>query len=77
MMTHRTTIKPLLLLLSLMLFLAPAVAFADYPSLSSAPSVEATGQGDAALIVGIGNYAFLPDIDGVVETVNDWETFFV
>ena len=48
----------------------------DYPSLSTPPQIEQTGQNDAALIVGIGDYVFLPDVDGVVETVNDWEVFF-
>lgn len=77
MMTHGAAMRTVLFALSMLLVLAPGGVLADYPSLSSAPSVEATGQGDAVLIVGIGTYAFLPDIDGVVETVNDWETFFV
>ena len=60
----------------LCLLSAPAAA-QDYPSLSTPPQLEQTGQNDAALIVGIGDYIFLSDVDGVVETVNDWETFFV
>ena len=57
-------------------FMSTAVA-QDYPSLSTPPQMEQTGSNDAAVIVGIENYAFVSDVDGVRETVNDWETFLV
>ena len=62
--------------LGLSVFSSTALA-GDYPSLSTPPEMEQTGQNDAVLVVGVGDYAFLPDVDGVVETINDWETFFV
>ena len=65
----------LLIALVFCLVATPALA-QNYPSLSTPPQLERSGQNDAVLIVGVGNYVFLPDVDGVVDTVNDWETYF-
>lgn len=36
---------------------------------------DADGQGDAALLIGIEDYAFVPDIEGAEANLNDWYTF--
>ncbi len=47
-----------------------------WPGLSSPPQVQGSGDGDVAVIVGIERYLLLPDVDGAVRNVNDWEAFF-
>lgn len=52
-------------------------AHAEYPSISEPSDTEAVGEKDAAVVVGVENYAFLPDVDGAMQSVDDWEKFFV
>jgi hypothetical protein len=49
---------------------------AQWPALTAAPAVEATGANDAALIIAIDDYLLLPDIPGAVANANDWDVFF-
>ncbi len=60
--------------------LAPAAMAGDlWPDLSGEPEgIDATvGRSDAALIVGIENYAFLPDIPGAGKNADDWERWMM
>ena len=50
-------------------------AFAAWPSLDSAPKVHKTGQKDVALLIGVEDYLLLPDVDGAVTNINEWEVF--
>ena len=55
------------------LIAAPARAGdTDWPDLSSPPSRTGGGENDAAVIVGVENYLFLPDIPGALTNVEDW-----
>ena len=43
-----------------------------WPDLSSPPSRTGGGENDVAVIVGVENYMFLPDIPGALTNVEDW-----
>lgn len=47
-----------------------------YPSLSEAPTLDAVGENDVAIIVAAEEYVFLPHVPGAVDNGNDWEIFF-
>ena len=69
--------RGLALWMALMIIGVSGVAVAGgYPSVSTAVEAERTGEKDVAIIVGVESYPWLPDIDGVMETVRDWENFF-
>jgi len=44
----------------------------DWPALSEPPTPEAGGSADAALLIGIEDYVFLPDIPGAEANIRDW-----
>ncbi len=48
-----------------------------WPDLSAPPPVEPDGAGDAALLVGIDGYVFLPPVPGADDAVRDWRRFLV
>ena len=75
----QTVGRTTLLILTVMIcsLLSTTAMAQDYPSLSTPPQLEQSGQNDAAVIVGVENYFVLPDVDGVTDTVNDWEAFLV
>lgn len=54
---------------------APDLAM-DWPDLSVMPA-QGGGQNDAALIIGIENYAFAPPVKGAVQNARDWYQYFV
>ncbi len=54
---------------------ASASAPADWPAVEARSSVQATGGRDAALIVAIEDYTFLPDVPGAVANGEAWRTF--
>ncbi len=67
----------LLSLIALMMAASPAAAQQNqWPNLGNNPQMEAIGEDDVALVVAIEEYIFLPDVDGAIETANDWENFF-
>lgn len=47
-----------------------------YPSVGGPMEAERTGGADVAVVIGVGEYPWLPDVAGVGETVRDWEDFF-
>jgi len=47
-------------------------AFAQWPSLDSPLPRQGGGEKDAALIISIGDYAFLPDVPGAKENATSW-----
>jgi len=61
--------------LLILLLLAPTLAHAEWPSLSQPPNIARTGANDVALLIGIENYAFLPDVPGARSNVQDWQSF--
>ena len=80
MLIHEKSTKKWLVLLWALVALCvipTSASSQDYPSLSTPPQMEQIGENDAAVIVGIEYYFVLPDVAGVRETVNDWETFLV
>ena len=50
---------------------------ASWPSLATAPQLAADASKDAALIIGIDEYAFVPHVDGAAVNARDWFTFLV
>ncbi|RVU44038.1 hypothetical protein EA187_10815 [Lujinxingia sediminis] len=76
--------RPLLLIafVAAMLLQTPLPARAQtapqgpYPALSAPASVERSGTRDAAIIVALQDYVFLPDVPGAIDNANDWERFF-
>lgn len=46
-----------------------------YPALSAPAAVERSGTRDAAIIVALQDYVFLPDVPGAIDNANDWERF--
>ena len=46
-----------------------------WPSFDRRSGIEATGSNDAALIVAIEDYAFLPDVPGAARNAADWQQF--
>ena len=50
----------------------PVGAQPSWPDLSQPAPVEGGGANDAAIVVGIENYAFIEDIPGAVQNANDW-----
>lgn len=65
-------------LLAAALFGVSAVARADtWPALTAAPHVEGDASKDAALIIGIDQYAFVPHVEGATSNARDWFTFVV
>jgi hypothetical protein len=52
--------------------LAQAQGLARWPSPLPSPPAQGGGEGDAAVLVGIEDYAFAPDIPGAQETIHDW-----
>ena len=58
-------------LLSLLLPMS-ATAQSSWPDLSTPAAVEGGGENDAAIVVGIENYAFVDDIPGALQNANDW-----
>lgn len=66
--------------LFLLLCLAPWVMRAEspgngWPDLSIPAPFQGGGEKDAALIIGISDYAFLSDIPGAAENAKDWATY--
>jgi hypothetical protein len=62
------------------LLFVPAAAnaqSASWPSVQAAPQVQADASKDAALIIGIEEYAFVPRVDGAAANARDWFTFLV
>jgi hypothetical protein len=60
------------------LFCCSATTYADtWPTLSAAPLVQGDASRDAALIVGVDEYAFVPHVEGAAANARDWFTFFV
>jgi len=64
----------LLRLLALSLLLAPLSANA-WPELPPPEALEKTGANDVALLIGVEDYAYLPDIPGAKRNVDDWEKY--
>ncbi|TXD38464.1 caspase family protein [Lujinxingia vulgaris] len=64
-----------------LLFQTPTLASAQapppgpYPALSAPAQVERSGARDAAIIVALQDYVFLPDVPGAIDNANDWERF--
>ena len=60
------------------LVLRTSSAHADtWPPLSAVPQVQADGSKDAAVVVGVDEYAFVPHVDGAAANARDWFTFLV
>lgn len=81
---RRTSMERLVpaLLLALLLLVPAADAPARgttvaWPDLSRAAGRVGGGEKDAAVVVGIGDYAELPDVPGATANARDWETYFV
>lgn len=73
--------SPSLFVATLLLFagglLAPLSGWAQsYPSLSTTAQLEGATAGDAAVIIAIEDYTFLPNVSGAISNGNDWEQFF-
>ncbi|MCK6502247.1 caspase family protein [Myxococcota bacterium] len=62
------------MLLALALLLGVAAA-ADWPDLSTPPRGSRDGGKDVALIIGIEDYAFAPDVPGARDNARDWYTW--
>jgi hypothetical protein len=70
---------------ALLLAIALAVGAGDaaaqgapaWPSFSVAPQVAADGTKDAALVIGVEDYAFIPHVDGAAQNARDWFSFLV
>lgn len=56
---------------------ALAARAGGWPDLSVPPTVGQDGAGDAALLVGIDAYVFLPPVPGADDAVRDWRRFLV
>lgn len=65
--------SPLLAVLALS---APAAAN-DWPDLSTPPPFTGGGELDAAVLVGIDNYAALPDVTGAGVNIADWQAWLL
>ena len=50
---------------------------ATWPSIQTAPQVQGDASKDAALIIGIEDYAFVPKVEGAAANARDWFTFLV
>ena len=61
---------PLLLALTASLAVSPV-----WPDLGRPAATSGGGAGDAALIVGIEDYVFVPDVPGAVQNANDWHVW--
>jgi hypothetical protein len=57
--------------------LAPSVARAAWPDVNLNPPEQGGGEGDAAVIVGIEDYVFVPDVEGAVDNAQAWYTYLV
>lgn len=55
-----------------LLFPAITSAQVEWPDLSQPAPAEGGGENDAAIVIGIENYAFVQDIPGAVQNANDW-----
>lgn len=66
-------VTPILLAAALTLLATPA--FAGWPSFTTDLPPSGNGEGDAAVIVGIGDYLVLPDIEGARENALDWNRY--
>jgi formylglycine-generating enzyme required for sulfatase activity len=58
--------------LAALLLTAPSTLAAGWPDLSSPPPMQGGGEQDAALLISIGDYVFLPDVYGAGDNVRDW-----
>ena len=58
-------------LAAMMMLSTPAQA-AEWPDISTPLAAEGGGSKDAALVVAIGDYVFLPDIHGARDNALDW-----
>lgn len=63
-----------LMAMTVLLVAHPALA-QSWPSVGSSPEGLADGSKDAAVLVGIGDYAFVPDVPGATTNVLDWYSF--
>ena len=61
--------------------LAPQIAHAQpapsWPDLAAAPATAAEGAKDAALIIGVEDYVFVPRVPGAAKNATDWFTYLV
>ncbi|MCK6573455.1 SUMF1/EgtB/PvdO family nonheme iron enzyme [Myxococcota bacterium] len=77
-LTNRTLVAAVTLsaLTTLAPGLSDAATPARWPTLAEPPAGAAGGgKADAAVIVGVEDYAFLPDVPGAVANANAWETW--
>lgn len=51
------------------------VSAQEWPDLSDLPEEQGGGEQDAALIIGMEDYVFAPDIPGALQNANDWYLF--
>lgn len=64
--------------LSLTLLLSSTITFAqEWPSVSAELPPAGGGELDAAVVVGISKYVFLPEVPGAVENATSWAQYFV
>ncbi len=75
---NQTWIVSLIGVVAIVGLMIPSLAMADagYPSVGTPLNAERTGSSDVAIVVGVENYPWLPDVNGVLDTVRDWEIFF-
>ena len=57
------------------LLIASAANAQTWPDLSEPTSESGGGEADAALIVGIGDYVFAPDVEGATANAQDWYVY--
>src|ERR1022692_4075607 len=65
----------MLLLSALMLGAPCARAQETWPDLSAAPKAVGGGEKDAAVIVGVENYAYVEHVPGAKQNANDWQAY--
>ena len=61
----------------LLLITAPAVAQPLWPDLPAELPRQGGGAKDAAVVIGIGDYAHLPDVPGAAQNARDWERWLL
>jgi Caspase domain len=64
-------------IITLSLLLAGSVSAQEWPSLGSNPKGLGLGAKDAAVVVGVSDYAALPDISGAADNATDWYDYLV
>ena len=63
------------LFLAMCFLVSPAVHAQSWPSLSRTAVGYPNGSKDAALLIAVEDYAFVPDIPGAVKNINDWHAW--